>query len=158
LREHNNVFRERDYVAGLIFFDYNDYRTHIGDRGTGVMRQRVHGVVDLYGSRKPSWDVLRLESSPVESMRITGTPAALSVMLKARSVIPCYGMRDYEIRAVAYGFGNIPVERVAARLEIVQPGESRTLQLKFTETGITRIEADLMRPTGFSAFTTVWRP
>ena len=47
------VFHDADFVAGLIFFCYNDYRTHIGDRGLGPCNQRIHGVVDLYGARKP---------------------------------------------------------------------------------------------------------
>ncbi len=68
LREHNAVYREFPNVGGLIFFCYNDYRTHIGDKGLGVMKQRVHGVVDLYGVRKPSFDQLRRESSPVEAI------------------------------------------------------------------------------------------
>ena len=67
LRTHNAVFRRFPWVAGLIFFDYNDYRTHIGDKGTGVLKQRVHGVVDVFGVRKPSFEALREESSPVES-------------------------------------------------------------------------------------------
>lgn len=49
LRTHTGVCREKEYVGGLIFFCYNDYRTHIGDKGTGVMKQRIHGVVDLLG-------------------------------------------------------------------------------------------------------------
>jgi beta-glucuronidase len=158
LRDHDKVFRERDYVAGLIFFDYNDYRTHIGDRGTGVMKQRVHGVVDLYGTKKPSWEILRNESSPVESMRVSGNPAALTIELKTRSLVPSYALRGYEIRAVAYGYDKIPVERAGVRLETVVPGESRSVQLKFTQAGIACIQVDLMRPTGFSAFSTVWMP
>ena len=35
-------------VSGFIFFCYNDYRTHIRDKGTGVMKPRIHGVVDLF--------------------------------------------------------------------------------------------------------------
>src|SRR5664279_1724148 len=31
-----------------LFFCYNDYRTHVGDRGMGALQQRVHGVVDVY--------------------------------------------------------------------------------------------------------------
>ncbi len=158
LRNHDKVFRERDYVAGMIFFDYNDYRTHIGDRGTGVMKQRVHGVVDVYGTKKASWEILRNEASPVESMRVSGNPTALAIELKTRSLVPSYPLRGYEIRTVAYGFGNIPVERAGTRLETVAPGESRSTQLKFTQAGIARIQVDLMRPTGFSAFTAVWTP
>ena len=145
-------------VAGLIFFDYNDYRTHVGDRGTGVMKQRVHGVVDLYGARKPSWKILRNEASPVESMRVSGNPAALHIELRTRSEAPSYPLHNYEIRAVAYGFGNIPVERIGIPVEALAPGASQNVQLNFRQTGISRIQVDLLRPTGFSAFTAVWTP
>jgi beta-galactosidase len=157
LRAHDQVFRERDYVAGLIFFDYNDYRTHVGDRGTGVMKQRVHGVVDLYGARKPSWEVLRHESSPIESVRVAGTPAALSVTVAARNAVPAYHLRGYEIRGIAYGFGQIPVERIATPLETVAPGESAHAALRFRQPGISRIQVDVMRPTGFSAWMEIWQ-
>ena len=157
LRVHDQIFRERDYVAGLIFFDYNDYRTHIGDRGTGVLKQRVHGVVDVYGVKKPSWDVLRRESSPIESLRVSGNPGALKIALKTRSSVPAYPLRGYSLRAVAYGFGQIPVERVVAAIETVSPGETARFDMKFTEPNISRIQLDVMRPTGFSALTETWQ-
>src|SRR5260370_401965 len=28
----------------------DDYRTDVGDRGVGLLQQRVHGVVDVYGA------------------------------------------------------------------------------------------------------------
>lgn len=157
LRAHDSIFRERDYVAGLIFFDYNDYRTHIGDRGAGSAKQRVHGVVDVYGARKPSWEVLRLESSPVESMQVSGTPAELSVALRARRAVPSYSMEGYQVRGIAYGFGNIPVQRSAAALGPLRPGESATAALRFTEPGISRIQVDVVRPGGFTVVTEIWQ-
>ena len=69
MRDHTQACREFDFVAGTIFFDYNDYRTHIGDKGIGPLKQRVHGVVDLYGNRKPSFEALRQEASPIESLQ-----------------------------------------------------------------------------------------
>ncbi len=69
LRTHNAVFRDCPWVAGLIFFDYNDYRTHIGDKGRGVLKQRVHGVVDVFGARKPSFEVLRRGIEPGRGAR-----------------------------------------------------------------------------------------
>jgi beta-glucuronidase len=157
LREHDRVFRQRESVAGMIFFDYNDYRTHIGDRGTGVMRQRVHGVVDVYGARKPSWEALRREASPIESLRVTGQPDALRVEVTARNTAPAYALHGYQIRAVAYGFGEIPVERIGGQLETIVPGGSARTELHFTEAGISRIQVDVLRPTGFSAWTETWR-
>src|SRR5437899_8891962 len=44
LRSHDAAIRSKDFVAGAIFFCYNDYRTHVGDRVMGAMMQRVHGV------------------------------------------------------------------------------------------------------------------
>ena len=158
LRRHDQVFHERPFVAGLIFFDYNDYRTHVGDRGAGALQQRVHGVVDVYGAKKPSWEILRAESSPLEWMRVSGSPAALDVVLHSRTTVPSYTLRGYDLRAVAYGFGNIPVERVAVRIESLAPGESYTARLKLAQAGITRIQVDLIRPTGFSAHAAVWVP
>lgn len=157
LRHHDEVFRERDFVAGLIFFCYNDYRTHIGDKGTGVMKQRVHGVVDLYGAKKPSWRVLRAEASPIDWLQASGTPGALRVSLKTRAAIPAYALKGYQVRAVAYGFGDIPLERRSVELRTLQPGESQTVDLAFVEKGLWRIQVDVLRPTGFSAAGTSWQ-
>lgn len=67
VNSHTEVFREFPDVASAIYFDYNDYRTLVGDKGQGAMRQRVHGVVDLYGQPKASFAALRLQASPIES-------------------------------------------------------------------------------------------
>jgi beta-glucuronidase len=157
LREHDRQFRERPFVGGLIFFDYNDYRTHIGDRGTGALRQRVHGVVDLFGARKPSSEVLRDESSPVESLRVAGKPAALRVDVTARGSVPSYHLRGYSVRGIAYGFGQTPVEQLTVRLQDLAPAESAHAELRFTQPDISRIDVDVMRPTGFSARKETWR-
>ncbi|MCX6625433.1 MAG: beta galactosidase jelly roll domain-containing protein [Acidobacteria bacterium] len=157
LRAHDALFRERDFMGGLIFFCYNDYRTHIGDKGTGVMKQRVHGVVDVYGAKKPSWEALRDESSPIEWLRVAGKPEAIRVSLKTRTVVPCYTLEGYQLRAVAYGFGNIPLERRGAKLRTLKPGESEEVALKFMEKGIHRIEVEVLRPTGYSTLTAVWQ-
>jgi beta-glucuronidase len=157
LREHDRVFRERPFVAGLIFFDYNDYRTHMGDRGIGALRQRVHGVVDVFGIKKPSWEVLRDESSPIESLRIAGRPGALRVDMRARGSVPSYHLRGYSVRGIAYGFGHTPVEELTVGLEVLAPGESAHAELSFTQPDISRIDVDVMRPTGFSARKETWR-
>ncbi len=156
LREHDRIFRGLDYVAGLIFFCYNDYRTHIGDKGLGVMKQRVHGVVDLYGARKPSFVALRAESSPVESIGVQGTPGAMTVTVRARSAVPAYELRNYRLRAVLYGHGGIPLERFEAALPALPPGNAAGVRLQFKELAPQRIEFDVLRPTGFSALSRTW--
>lgn len=159
LRDHTRVSRGTNFVGALIFFCYNDYRTHIGDKGTGVMKQRIHGVVDLVGSRKPSYSALREESSPVESLDCSGNPNLFTVTVRTRDSVPAYTVNGYKLRGILYGFANIPLECREASLSTLKPGESTSVPLQFTEKeGARRVEFDVMRPTGFSAMTTVWMP
>jgi glycosyl hydrolase family 2 len=157
LRSHDAVFRQRDYVAGLIFFCYNDYRTHIGDRGMGVLRQRVHGVVDVWGNRKPSYDLLRKESSPIEEMQIEGPPTAFRLTVRTRRRVPAYTLRGYRLRGVYFGYGQIPIEQQEVALPDLTPGEEAALTLSFAGRQPEKIQFDLLRPTGFSAYTQIWK-
>ena len=158
LVEHDRVFREREYMAGLIFFCYNDYRTHIGDRGRGVMKQRVHGVVDLYGARKLSYGVLRNESSPIESVSVDGQPKELKITVRTRKRLPAYTLRGYKLRGVLYGSGEIPVELRETELPELPPGQDATLRIAFAETSPLHIQFDVLRPTGFSVYSHQWKP
>lgn len=158
LRDHTRVCREARNIGGLIFFCYNDYRTHIGDQGTGVMKQRIHGVVDLFGDRKPSYSILRDESSPIESLNCSGNPSSFTVTVRTRDSIPAYKLTGYKLRGVLYGFANIPLECREASLPVLTPGQLVSIPLQFKERGATRVEFDAVRPTGFSAITSVWMP
>ena len=154
-----SVCREAKFVGGLIFFCYNDYRTHIGDKGVGVMKQRIHGVVDLLGAQKPSYQALREESSPVESLDCAGNPSSFTLTLRTRDSVPAYTLNNYKLRGTLYGFGNIPLERREAALPVLKPGQTVSIPLQFKEKdGATRVEFDVMQPTGFSAITSTWTP
>jgi beta-glucuronidase len=155
LESHNAVFREYPWVGGLIFFDYNDYRTHWGDKGIGALKQRVHGVVDVFGLRKPSFEALRRESSPVESLAVVKEGAARSATLKTRKTIPAYVLSGYRLRWIAYGRSDIPLERHEAVLPDLEPGRELNLALKLQGKDVLRLRVDLVRPTGFSAATTL---
>ena len=122
------------------------------------MRQRVHGVVDVYGERKPSYEALRAEASPIEVFEAGGRPGELKILVKARGAAPSYGLRGYRLRAVVYGFGEIPVERVETALPDLGPGEQASLTVKFAETRPVQVKLDALRPTGDSARSLVWRP
>jgi beta-glucuronidase len=152
LIDHDKVFRDRPWVAGLIFFSYNDYRTHIGDKGAGALKQRVHGVVDLFGARKPSWDALRRESSPVAAL----SAGPEEVVLSTRDTVPAYTLRGYKLRVVGYGDGDIPVERVLSVLPDLAPGTRSVIPVRMAAS-VDRIVSDVLRPSGVSVATAVWR-
>jgi beta-galactosidase len=157
LLEQDRVFRERDYIAGSIFFCYNDYRTHVGDRGSGVMQQRVHGVVDLYGARKPSYEGLRTESSPIAALIVEGHPNDFRLTVRARGHLPAYTLRGYKLRGIHYGNGDIPVEQKLVELPDVAAGHDAVAKMSFAEAAPLWIAFDVLRPTGFSAYSYEWR-
>ncbi|MBI1942012.1 MAG: beta galactosidase jelly roll domain-containing protein [Acidobacteria bacterium] len=158
LREHTNAYRRFDYVGGAIFFSYNDYRTHIGDKGTGALRQRVHGVVDLYGARKPSFDALREESSPVERLSVSPEGAKLAATVITRQRLPAYILEGYTLRWTAYANGDLPMEQHEIRLPPLSPGQQATVFLPYAEKNPERVRVDIVRPTGFSTLTAEWKP
>lgn len=150
LKSNDAVFRKHDYVAGLIFFDYNDYRTHFGDKGTGPLKQRVHGVVDIYGAPKPSFEVLRHESGPVEYFNCWVNDGTLNITLQTRKQIPAYTLKDYILHWIIYADQNIPLEEGIIALPDLRPGDSFSHAAKVVTPQPEKIVADIIRPTGFS--------
>src|SRR4029077_19037555 len=136
LRSHDAVFRSREFVAGAIFFCYNDYRTHVGDRGVGALKQRVHGVVDVYGRPKPSYEVLRFESSPIASLSVENQLNAFRLLVRTRRDVPMYTLRGYRLRSILYGEGDIAVEEQEVGLPEIAPGGEVTVEVKFGEPGV----------------------
>ena len=159
LRSHDAAIRSRDFIGGAIFFCYNDYRTHVGDRGVGALKQRVHGVVDIYGRPKPSYEVLRLESGPIESLSVENQLNAFHLLVRARRDMPMYTLRGYRLRGVLYGEGDIPVEQQEAELPQTAPGGEVKIEIKFRESGVPlRVRFDVFRPCRFSVFSLEWEP
>jgi beta-galactosidase len=156
LADQNEVLRRKPFVCGAIFFCYNDYRTHVGDRGVGVMKQRVHGVVDLYGAEKPSYALLRIESSPIAALTFENYPSHVVLHVTSAGHFPSYTLRAYTVRALYFGPGDIPIHRVELSLPELAPGLTATLQFDFEKEQPERIVFDVLRPTRYSASTLVW--
>ena len=152
VNSHTEVFRKFSEVAGAIYFDYNDYRTLVGDKGLGALRQRVHGVVDLYGGRKPSFEALRLQASPIirAVLRKSGE-GRFELELRTRERLPNYTLRDYFLRWLAFGYDDLPMVGGKKALSTLPPGSSQAYEIEVPIAGIRRIAVDVVRPTGFSA-------
>lgn len=155
LQSNDEVFRRHDYVAGLIFFDYNDYRTHMGDKGIGALKQRVHGVVDLYGAKKPSYDVLRFESGPILSFNGWLNNGELNITLVTRNSIPAYILQRYTLHWIVYADQNIPLEQGNILLPDLKPGDNFLFHKKLITPQPEKIIIKIKRPTGFSTISKV---
>ena len=159
LRSHDVAIRSKDFIGGAIFFCYNDYRTHVGDRGIGAFQQRVHGVVDIYGKPKPSYEILRRESSPIELITVEREANIFRAQIRTRRQLPMYTLRGYTLRAVFFGAGNIPVEQQEAALPDIAPGSEFAQELAFKTSELPDyVQFDVLRPTSFSAYSLDWRP
>jgi beta-galactosidase/beta-glucuronidase len=150
VNSHTEVFRDFPEVAGAIYFDYNDYRTLVGDKGLGAFKQRVHGVVDLYSNRKPSFDALRLQSSPIEQVTLSRAGNSCALSLKTRSALPAYTLRGYSIRWIVYGYDDLPMEGGLSMLPELNPGDQHSATIHFKTDPAKRMTVEILRPTGFS--------
>lgn len=149
---HTDLYREFPEIAGAIYFDYNDYRTHMGDKGIGAFRQRVHGVVNLYADRKPSFDALRRQSSPIRPLVLTPGEKDFSFRLQNRSDLPGYTLRGYSVRWIFYGYDDLPMAGELQPIAPLQPGGTVILNASSPLTDqLKRITVDILRPNGFSA-------
>ena len=158
LRSHDKVIRSKEFVGGAIFFCYNDYRTHVGDRGVGALKQRVHGVVDIYGNRKASYGVLREEASPVESLTIENVLNRFRVRIKTRNTVPMHALKGYRLRGIFYGQGEIPTEEQEVEVPEIAPGAEAQVELAFTQSSAPiYVKFDVLRPTRFSALSILWK-
>ena len=150
VNSHTEVLREFPEVAGAIYFDYNDYRTLVGDKGLGAFKQRVHGVVDLYSNRKPSFAALRLQSSPIEKMTLSRSGNSCALSVKTRATIPCYRLRSYSVRWIVYGYDDLAMEGGLIMLPELAPGDEHAVTFEFKTDPAKRITVETLRPTGFS--------
>jgi len=160
LKTHTDEFRKSKSIAGAIFFCYNDYRTFIGDKGTGVFKQRVHGVVDLLNQPKPSWRALREESSPVKSITITRQePNTFNIDILTRSLendLPAYTLRDYVLIWRALDAKNLPMRSGRKTLPEIKPGTTYREPIKISRGTVSQIKAEVFRPTGYSVLDVLW--
>jgi beta-glucuronidase len=165
LKTHTDIYRQFPNVAGAIFFDYNDYRTHIGDKGQGAFQQRVHGVVDLFGNRKPSWAVLRKESSPIKTLQlahptVTAETTSMDCAILTRSLendLPAYSLREYTLTWIAYNQLGQPMGTGKTTLPSLSPGSHHTERLTWpTFENLDKVRVEIFRPTGYSVEDLEW--
>ncbi|RPJ70280.1 MAG: hypothetical protein EHM20_15595 [Alphaproteobacteria bacterium] len=126
----------------------------MGDKCTGVFRQRVHGIVDLLNQPKPSWQAFREECSPVKSITITaGEPNNFNIDVLTRSLendFPAYTLRDYVLVWRALDTKNVPVQSGRKILPELKPGTTYREAIKISRPGVSQIKAEVFRPTGYS--------
>ncbi len=152
ITEQMEVFRSKPFVAGAIFWTYQDYRTPSGF---------VMGVVDAERNRRGSWVVLRKEYAPVliESVAfatVSGDSQSATVTLRTRGPVeedmPAYTLREYSLHwAVTSPEGNETFSQGDLSLPTLEPGSEWTGEVEWVVPDAEHtLTLSIVRPTGFS--------
>lgn len=152
ITEQLDVFRSKPFVAGAIFWTYQDYRT----RSNFIM-----GLVDFDRNRRGSWDVMREEYAPILIDSIQLSPATedqytAMVNLHTRGPIevdmPAYTLRDYSFHwSLTSADGSKLFSEGDVDLPTLAPASQWSGNIVFnipTENYI--VTLSIMRPTGYS--------
>jgi len=151
--EQMEVFRSKPFVAGAIFWTYQDYRTPSGF---------MMGVVDAERNRRGSWAVLREEYSPALFEAVThnvaefqpGQEVTTEVAIRSRGPIeaemPAYTLEGYTLHWEILE-GKLLVSGGELEIPTLQPGESWRGSLTWTvpEEQPFTLTLQIARPTGF---------
>jgi hypothetical protein len=152
IREQLPVFRSRPFIAGAIFFTYQDHRT------PNELRM---GVVDARRRRRGSWTVLREAYAPavLEAVRISPAPDGThcaTVVLRTRGPVeydlPAYTLQGYRlVWTVAAPAGQRVFAQGVMALPTLPPRTTWSGQVEWTAPKADyRLILRLLRPTGFA--------
>lgn len=152
IQDQMAVFRTKPFIAGTVFWTYQDYRT----RSLFVM-----GVVDPERNQRPSWNVLREEFSPALIDSLTLSPLVdgkrtASIVLHTRGPIatemPAYTLRGYRLHwSVTSPDGITEFSSGDTAMPILAPGTQWSGEVSFDVSAADYIlTISIVRPTGFS--------
>ena len=152
ITEQLEIFRGKPFVAGTIFWTYQDYRT----RSNLIM-----GLVDFNRNRRGSWKVLREEYAPalIDSLSLSPSTDGKRIAMLALHTrgpvdvdMPAYTLRSYSLHwavtsldsSTKFSEGDVPIPTLA-------PASQWSGDVEFmapTEEYI--ITVSIIRPTGYS--------
>lgn len=150
ISEQMAVLRTKPFVAGAIFWTYQDYRTPTN----------YHmGVVDAHRRRRGSWAVLREEYAPVLFDSVSFSPKSASphgmvVVLRIRGPVdndmPAYTVREYRLHWMVVGAQDQKLlSQGHLLLPTLTPGTIWSTQVEWPEpTEEYVVTLRIIRPTG----------
>jgi len=144
---HMAIYESKHYVEGGIYFDLTDYRTHYpGTKENNKYRRRIHGVYDMYGNPKPSMQVLREYSAPLEVQGVRKwSKEKLNVLIYGSLGLPQHIVSGYKLyisdKRDNYLNGKM------YELPEIKPGQKINFDVADLYNG--KVTITIVRPTGY---------
>jgi beta-glucuronidase len=146
------VFRSQPFIAGAIFWTYQDYRTPTGFR---------MGVVDFERKHSLSWEEIRTQFAPAHLTGVEVLPPAAGaqkaiLVIKTRGPLeedmPVYTLRGYFLRyRVISPDGETVYSQGDTLLPSLAPATEWRGELEWTVPDVEyQVVLSLVRPTGYS--------
>jgi beta-glucuronidase len=152
-------FARHDFIAGALFWCYQDYKSHRNLRPGETSGFVEMGVVDEHRQRRPSYEVWRERTSPArlgfafvrsdDFYRPSGF--RLRVERRAPDEIPSYELRGYRLEWEAHDHDGALLAGGTRELPVI--GEAQTIEGSWPKSASREIvvRIRLLRPTGFVA-------
>lgn len=157
IKDQMDIFRSKTFVAGAIFWTYQDYRS--------AMEFKM-GILDINRNPSPVWQVIREQYSPIRKVSVSLSeekPEAHFEILTRGPLdedMPVYTLRGYSLsweviskdRSRIFSHGQIP-------LPVLSPAETWAGMIDFDlpeEDYL--IVFGIIRPTGFAVWEKTYRP
>jgi hypothetical protein len=152
IQEQLPVFRSRPFIAGAIFFTYQDHRTP---------NELMMGVVDAWRQRRGAWAMLREAYAPavldaVHMSPPSGGTQRATVVLRARGPVerdlPAYTLQGYQLAwTVTASDGQSVFAQGVLPLPTLPPGATWSGPIVWTAPKADyQLTLRLRRPTGFA--------
>ena len=160
LREQLAELAKHDWIAGAIFWCYQDYRSH-DNLWPGLTSGYVdHGVVDENRQRRPSYDAWKDANSPVRifldwtrAPDYPHAPVGFSARIERRPAdeLPSYALHGYRAAWELRDANNQILVSAERELDEIGPPALIDEQIKQSPLRASTLKIRIYRPTGFLA-------
>jgi len=162
-----DILRRYDFISALLFWCYQDYKSHRNLRPGMTAGEVEMGLVDENRQRYPSFYLWREENSPaivdlLWTQQAWQPPTGFSATVSRRpeSTIPSYILRSYRAEWELHGADGTLVEEGSAELPDIGSPHTVTAAFRTREKRGMELTFRLRRPTGYIAIekTLNWWP
>jgi len=159
IHEQMAEFARHDWIAGAIFWCYQDYKSH-RNLWPGVQEGYVDiGVVDEYRQRRPSYQAWKDVNAPATLAADWNewaykVPSAFTITVtpKSEKELPSYPLHDYLLRWEVRDEHDTLIANGEKKFPLLDHAETIDAQLPTTLTARKlTLHVQLLRPTGFTA-------